>query len=66
MPNSPLSLSGCTVSTTGDTDGTVLVTVYPVFPGIEIAYCDVHASYGVLERSGPGLLEISHCRRQLL
>ena len=62
MPNSPLSLSGCAVSTPGNTDGTVFVTVYPVFPGIEIAYCDVHASYGVLERGGPGLLEISHCR----
>ena len=44
MPNSPLSLSGCTVSTPGDTDGTVLVTVYPVFPGVEMAYGDSHAS----------------------
>ena len=24
-------------------DGEAVVTAYPVFPGIEIAYCDIHA-----------------------
>ena len=33
-----------TVYRLGDADGEVVQTVYPVFPGIEIAYNDVHAT----------------------
>lgn len=44
-------------------DGEVLLTAYPVFPGIEIIYNDVHAASCQLVRGRrPGLLEINHCR----
>lgn len=45
------------------TDGEVVQTVYPVFPGIEIAYHDVHATACAMQRAhAPGCLEIHHCR----
>ena len=34
-----------------DADGEVVQTVYPVFPGIEIAYHDVHATFCAMQRS---------------
>lgn len=44
-------------------DGEVVQTVYPVFPGIEIAYHDVHAAACAMQRAhAPGCLEIHHCR----
>ena len=44
-------------------DGEVVQTVYPVFPGIEIAYHDVHATACAMQRThAPGCLEIHHCR----
>lgn len=46
-----------------ETDGEVRITVYPVFPGIELAYHDVHApSYRLAEPGAAGLIEIQHCR----
>lgn len=44
-------------------DGEVVQTVYPVFPGIEIAYHDVHATACAMQRThASGCLEIHHCR----
>ena len=38
-------------------------TAYPVFPGIEIAYHDVHAASAATQRAcAAGCLEIHHCR----
>ena len=46
-----------------ETDGEVCITAYPVFPGIELAYHDVHApSYRLAEPNAAGLIEIQHCR----
>lgn len=46
-----------------ETDGEVRITAYPVFPGIELAYHDVHApSYRLAEPGAGGLIEIQHCR----
>ena len=46
-----------------DADGEVVQTVYPVFPGIEIVYHDVHATACAMQRTrAPGCLEIHHCR----
>ena len=43
--------------------GEVVQTVYPVFPGIEIAYHDVHATFCAMQRThASGCLEIHHCR----
>ena len=47
----------------GSADGEALLTVYPVFPGIEIGYYDVHASLRVADGAQrSGLIEICHCR----
>lgn len=44
-------------------DGEVIKTCYPVFPGITITYNDVHASYCQMGRAAEtGLVEINHCR----
>ena len=44
-------------------DGEVVQTVYPVYPGIEIVYHDVHATACAMQRTrAPGCLEIHHCR----
>ncbi len=43
-----------------DTDGEAVVTVYPVFPGIEIGYYDIHAGR-CSARPAAGRMEISHC-----
>ena len=46
-----------------DADGEVVQTVYPVFPGIEIAYHDVHATFCAMQRThASSCLEIHHCR----
>ena len=53
----------CTVYRLRETDGEVRITAYPVFPGIELAYHDVHApSYRLAEPNAAGLIEIQHCR----
>ena len=45
------------------TDGVVHITAYPVFPGIELRYNDVHASwYGQDIPAADGVLAIDHCR----
>ena len=45
------------------TGGEIARTAYPVFPGIEIAYYDVHAASGAVQRAcAAGCLEIHHCR----
>ena len=47
----------------GDSDGEVMMTVYQVFPGIEIIYNDVHASMFAMQRSqNADVMEINHCR----
>ena len=52
-----------TVYRLGGTDGEVVQTVFPVFPGIEIVYHDVHATACAMQRTrAPGCLEIHHCR----
>ncbi len=52
-----------TVYRLGDTDGEALLTVYPVFPGIEIIYHDIHAHRAEVCPGGKtGLMEINHCR----
>ena len=52
-----------TVYRLGGADGEVVQTVYPVFPGIEIVYHDVHATACAIQRTrAPGCLEIHHCR----
>ncbi len=44
-------------------DGEAVVTAYPMFPGIEIAYCDIHAHECRLEHTPEApLMRISHCR----
>lgn len=46
-----------------DSDGEAARTAYPVFPGIEIAYHDVHAASAATQRvCAAGCLEIHHCR----
>lgn len=44
--------------------GEGVITRYPVFPGIELLYDDIHMSCGVAHREDPraDLLEINHCR----
>ena len=42
--------------------GQAAVTLYPVFPGIDIRYHDVHAGSCPMDPAAPGALEISHCR----
>ena len=52
-----------TVYRLGGADGEVVQTVFPVFPGIEIVYHDVHATACAMQRTrAPGCLEIHHCR----
>ena len=52
-----------TIYRLGQTDGEAMLTVYPVFQGIDISYYDVHAGLRVAERAGgPGIIEICHCR----
>lgn len=46
-----------------DSDREAARTAYPVFPGIEIAYHDVHAASAATQRvCAAGCLEIHHCR----
>ena len=42
--------------------GQAAVTLYPVFPGIDIRYHDAHAGSCPMDPAAPGALEISHCR----
>lgn len=51
-----------TVFCPAGTDGHVRMSAYPVFPGIEIIYNDVHTqSYTLPPASTAGLIEINHC-----
>lgn len=44
-------------------DGEAVMTAYPVFPGIEIAYYDIHTHECRLNHApGGSLMRISHCR----
>ena len=46
-----------------ETGDRVVMTAYPVFPGIELIYNDVHAESCRMQREGGGeLVEIHHCR----
>ena len=58
----PLPLPEHTVRRETPDGGQAAVTLYPVFPGIDIRYHDVHAASCPLEPAAPGVLEISHCR----
>ena len=58
----PLPLPEHTVRRETPDGGQAAVTLYPVFPGIDIHYHDVHAASCPLEPAAPGVLEISHCR----
>ncbi len=52
----------CTVYSVADAPDKLRMTAYPVFPGIELIYNDIHADLR-LELSGgeSGILEINHC-----
>ena len=58
----PLPLPEHTIRRETPDGGQAAVTLYPVFPGIDIRYHDVHAASCPLEPAAPGVLEISHCR----
>ena len=55
-------LPGRTVRRETPDGGRAAVTLYPVFPGIDIRYHDVHAGSCPMDPAAPGALEISHCR----
>ena len=54
----------CSVYKMENETGEGVITRYPVFPGIELLYDDIHMSCGVAHREDPraDLLEIHHCR----
>ena len=54
----------CSVYKMENETGEGVITRYPVFPGIELLYDDIHMSCGVAHREDPraDLLEINHCR----
>ena len=54
----------CSVYKIENETGEGVITRYPVFPGIELLYDDIHMSCGVAHREDPraDLLEINHCR----
>ena len=54
----------CSVYKMENETGEGVITRYPVFPGIELLYNDIHMSLGVAHREDPreNLLEINHCR----
>ena len=58
----PLPLPEHTVRRETPDGGQAAVTLYPVFPGIDIRYHDVHAGSCPMDPAAPGVLEISHCR----
>ncbi len=52
-----------TVYSVESTDGKVIMTSYPVFPGIDIIYNDIHASsYSIQHKADTDLTQINHCR----
>ena len=55
-------LPGRTVRRETPDGGRAAVTLYPVFPGIDIRYHDVHAGSCPMDPAAPGAMEISHCR----
>lgn len=54
----------CSVYKMENETGEGVITRYPVFPGIELLYDDIHMSCGAAHREDPraDLLEINHCR----
>ena len=52
----------CSVYKMENETGEGVITMYPVFPGIELLYNDIHMSLGVAHREDPreNLLEINH------
>ena len=54
---------GRTVRRVDNSDGEIVTTTYPVFPGIDIVYTDAHASGCTLcSPADEGKAEIRHCR----
>ena len=72
MKEKTIACTGCAAAEEADgrivrhpeaADGSATVSAYPVFPGIEIAYCDIHAHECRLNSTPEAaLLRISHCR----
>ena len=64
-PAAPVVLnqdSECAVYGYADSPDTLRLTAYPVFPGIELIYNDIHADLQMRPHDvGPDLLEINHC-----
>ena len=64
-PAAPVVLnqdSECAVYGYADSPDTPRLTAYPVFPGIELIYNDIHADLQMRPHdAGPDLLEINHC-----
>ncbi len=53
----------CTVYGIAETLEKARLTVYPVFPGIELIYNDIHSDLrSQLQNAGGGFFEINHCR----
>lgn len=54
----------CSVYKIENETGEGIITRYPVFPGIEILYNDIHMTHGVSHNEAPrsNVVEINHCR----
>ena len=54
----------CSVYKIENETGEGVITRYPVFPGIEILYNDIHMTNGVCHNDAPrsNVVEINHCR----
>lgn len=53
----------CTVYSPTNAPDKLILTAYPVFPGIELIYNDIHADLRIESPGrGAGVLEINHCR----
>ena len=54
---------GCTSFHLENQSGTGDITLYPVFPGIELVYNDMHMAYCNKHQSpAPGVMEINYCK----
>lgn len=65
IPMSPIVLKSdpdCAVYSFSEAPEKARMTVYPVFPGIELIYNDIHADLrSQVQSVGKGFLEINHC-----
>ncbi len=65
IPTSPIVLkhdAECTVYGFAEAPEKARLTAYPVFPGIELIYNDIHADMrSQMQSAGKGFLEINHC-----